>query len=432
MSEEPTAEREQKLNAILAHYLEALSAGESPDIESVIAQHPDFEAELREFESDRRQFGEDADQLWPMTSTLDAAKLADDAKYSPGPLESSFGDYELLAEIARGGMGVVYRARQVSLNRTVALKMILAGQLASETDVQRFRAEAEAAANLDHPGIVPIYEVGAHHDQHFFSMAFVDGQSLAERIHDGPLPADEAASIVHQIAIAVDHAHQQGVIHRDLKSANVVLDETGKPRITDFGLAKRGDGSELTATGQILGTPSYMPPEQAAGKLDQVAETADIYSIGAVLYATLTGRPPFQAANPLVTLSQVLEEEPVPPRLLNPAVPKDLETICLKCLEKEPHRRYPSATELADDLQRYLNEEPVLGSTDRRLRKSRPLAPEEASQRRQDGDHARSGHVAARIGPRRPSALSRVAFGHAQRSDRWRCAQRGTACRVRR
>ena len=271
-----------------------------------------------------------------------------------------FGDYELLEEIARGGMGVVYKARQVSLNRIVALKMILAGQLASEADVQRFRTEAEAAANLDHPGIVPIYEVGVHEDQHYFSMGYVEGQSLADRIHAGPLPADEAAAIVRKVAEAVAYAHRQGVIHRDLKPANVLMDQTGQPRITDFGLAKRvGSDSDLTATGQILGTPSYMPPEQAEGKLNRIKETSDVYSLGAVLYALLTSRPPFQAATPLDTLAQVVEQEPVSPRLLDPGLPKDLETICLKCLEKEPHRRYVTASELADDLRRYLADEPI-------------------------------------------------------------------------
>ena len=246
-----------------------------------------------------------------------------------------FGDYELLAEIARGGMGVVYRARQRSLQRIVALKMIRAGELASEAEIQRFHVEAEAAANLDHPGIVPIYEVGQHAGQHYFSMGYVEGDSLAARVALGPLPPRWAAELVREVAQAVQYAHEQGVIHRDLKPANILLDRTGRPRVTDFGLAKRvASDSNLTLSGQVIGTPSYMPPEQAAGHADQIGPSADVYALGAVLYALLTGRPPFQAATPADTLWQVLEQDPVPLRQLNPAVPRDLETIALKCLEK--------------------------------------------------------------------------------------------------
>lgn len=272
-----------------------------------------------------------------------------------------FGDYELLGEIARGGMGVVYKARQVRLNRTVALKMILAGQFAGEADVQRFQTEAESAAQLDYPGIVPIFEVGEHEGHHFFSMGLVEGDSLAARIADGPLPPAEAAELVRKIAEAIQYAHEKGVVHRDLKPANILIDNDGQPRVTDFGLAKKVKGdSNLTASGQILGTPSYMPPEQAAGRIDQVNESADVYSLGAVLYATLTGRPPFQADNPLDTLMHVLEREPVAPRALNPTLPLDLETICLKCLEKDRRRRYESARSLSAELQRFLNGEPIL------------------------------------------------------------------------
>lgn len=271
------------------------------------------------------------------------------------------GDYELLREIARGGMGVVYKARQVRLNRVVALKMILAGQFASPADVQRFQTEAEAAAQLDHVGIVPVFEVGQHDGHHYFSMGLVEGESLAKRIADGPLPPRTAAEIVLQVAEAIQYAHGKGVIHRDLKPANVLLDKTGQPRVTDFGLAKRIQGdSHLTASGQILGTPSYMPPEQAAGRIDQVSETADVYSLGAILYATLTGRPPFQADNPLDTVMQVIEREPVSPHTLNPAIPLDLETVCLKCLEKDRRKRYGSASDLAEELRRYLNGKPIL------------------------------------------------------------------------
>ncbi len=271
-----------------------------------------------------------------------------------------FGDYELLDEIARGGMGVVYKARQCKLNRTVALKMILTGELASEAAVRRFYAEAEAAARLDHSHIVPVFEVGQHDGCHYFSMGYVEGESLAKRLRSGPLPPQQAAEYVRKIALAVHYAHEKGVVHRDLKPANVLLDGHGEPKVTDFGLAKRIDATDgATATGEVLGTPSYMPPEQAAGKVSELGPTADVYSLGATLYALLTGRPPFQAANVMDTLLQVLECPPPPPQVLNPDVPPDLQTVCMKCLEKAPGQRYASAAELADDLDRWLNGEPV-------------------------------------------------------------------------
>ncbi len=278
----------------------------------------------------------------------------------PAPVRY-FGDYEIIREIARGGMGVVFRARQVSLNRTVALKMILAGQLADDTDVKRFYTEAEAAANLDHPGIVPIFEVGQHAGQHYFSMGFVEGQSLSQRLAEGPLPAREAAELIRRVSEAIEYAHQQGVIHRDLKPANILLDRSGNPRVTDFGLAKKTQGdSGLTGSGQIMGTPSYMPPEQAGGKRGDVGPAADVYALGATLYALVTGRPPFQAATPMDTVLQVISDEPVPPRRLNASIPRDLETICLKCLEKEPVKRYASAASLEEDIRRLLAGEPIL------------------------------------------------------------------------
>lgn len=273
----------------------------------------------------------------------------------------TFGDYELLGEVARGGMGVVYRARQARLNRTVAIKMILAGQFAGEEDVSRFYSEAQAAANLDHPGIVPVYEVGCLDGQHFFSMGYVDGASLSKRVADGPLAAAEAAELTRRVAGAIEYAHSKGIIHRDLKPANVLLDAEGNPRLTDFGLARQlGGDSQLTATGQVLGTPGYMPPEQAEGRTEELDERADIYSLGAILYTLLTGRPPFQAATLVETLRQVSEQPPVAVRQLNPNVPVDLETISHKCLEKDAARRYQSARELAEELQRFLDGEPIL------------------------------------------------------------------------
>lgn len=271
-----------------------------------------------------------------------------------------FGDYELLSPIAKGGMGVVYKARQRKLNRIVAVKMILSGQFADQSDIERFYAEAEAAAGLSHPNIVAIHEVGEVNGQHFFSMDYIEGQSLAALVQENPLPPRRAAELVRTIAEAVQFAHDNGVIHRDLKPANVLLDRRQRPLITDFGLAKQvSSQSQRTMAGSIMGTPSYMPPEQAAGKTDQIGPWSDLYSLGAILYELLTGRPPFRAASPFETIRQVIETEPLSPRLLNPGVPRDLETICLKCLQKERSRRYASAQELADELGRFLRGEPI-------------------------------------------------------------------------
>lgn len=357
-------EYDERLQEILAEYLELTESGSKPDRESFLARYPELADELAAFLDDRdsiekfvapiRDKKKTAVEIEPTIGTEEAAPP------EPGEVVRYFGDYELLEEIARGGMGVVYEARQVSLNRIVALKMILAGQLASEQDVQRFHTEAEAAANLDHPNIVPIYEVGEHEGLHYFSMGFVDGHSLAERLAEGPLPAREAAELTKTLANAVAYAHEQGVIHRDLKPANVLIDRRGEPRITDFGLARReDDDSGMTATGQILGTPSYMPPEQALGKNEEIGPQADVYALGATLYALLTGRPPFQGASIVETLKQLQEQEPVSPRQLNAAVPSDLETICLKCLEKEKERRYVSAADFSEELDRYVNGKPI-------------------------------------------------------------------------
>jgi eukaryotic-like serine/threonine-protein kinase len=273
-----------------------------------------------------------------------------------------FGDYELMAEVASGGMGVVYRARQISLNRIVALKMIRAGQFASPAEVQRFRTEAEAAANLDHPNIVPIYEVGEHEGRHYFSMKLVEGGSLAERISNlnFPVPNREGARLIATLSRAVHHAHQRGVLHRDIKPTNILLDQNGEPHLTDFGLAKLVEsGGDLTQTLAILGTPHYMAPEQAAGRAREVTTAADIYSLGAVLYELLAGRPPFPSESALQVLQHAQHREPESLRKLKPAIDRDLETICLKCLEKEPAHRYGTAESLAEDLDHWLAGEPI-------------------------------------------------------------------------
>jgi WD40 repeat protein/tRNA A-37 threonylcarbamoyl transferase component Bud32 len=345
-----------RLDEIVAAYLRAVERGETPDRDELLARNAGLADELRKFFANHDRVRQPTQPLiGPTVSSSDATIVARLPEHI-----RAFGDYELLEEIARGGMGVVFKARQITLNRIVAVKMILSGQLASPRDVERFHTEAEAAAKLDHPGIVPIYEIGQHHGQHYFSMGFVEGRSLAARVAQGPLPAREAAEIVRAVTQAVQFAHDRGVIHRDLKPGNILLDRQGKPRVTDFGVAKLPESdSELTGTGQVLGTPGYMPPEQAAGKISAVGRSSDVYSLGAILYCLLTGRPPFQAATPVETLLQVQQQEPVPPRRLNPAIPFDLDTIALKCLEREPSHRYPTAAELGVDLRRFLTGEPI-------------------------------------------------------------------------
>jgi serine/threonine protein kinase len=348
-------EREQALAELLTQLTDRAHRGEPVDLEGECRQHPDFARDLRE--------------LWGAVMLANAAgscSVAETIAPSFGssvtllPLPSRFGDYELLEELGRGGMGVVYRAKQLSLQREIAVKMILRGQLASQSDLDRFRSEAEAAAKLDHAGIVPVYEVGDVEGRAYFSMKFIDGVTLAQQLAQGPLPPREAAKLLSAVAKAIHFAHEHGVLHRDLKPSNILLDRAGHPHVTDFGLAKQlTDAASLTRTGAVIGTPAYMAPEQAAGARGEVGPHSDVYSLGVILYHMLTGRPPFQAASPVDVVLMVLEQDPVPPRMLNPKADADLEMIALRCLQKPTDLRYATAAALAADLEAYLHDERI-------------------------------------------------------------------------
>ncbi|HBU36519.1 MAG TPA: serine/threonine protein kinase [Planctomycetaceae bacterium] len=283
-------------------------------------------------------------------------------EFVPGvsSLPAQFGEYELLEEIGRGGMGIVYRAVQKSLQRVVAVKMLLRRDLASQADLLRFRSEAEAAAQLDHPGIVSIFEVGEHQGHPFYSMRYIEGTTLSKRLQAGPIPPREGAQILLRVAEAVQAAHARGVLHRDLKPSNILIDLAGKPHVSDFGLAKRLEGNQtMTHTGAILGTPCYMSPEQAAGSRGDVGPVSDVWSLGAILYQVLVDKPPFQASSPMDTLLAVLEVDPPLPRSINREVNRDLEMIALKTLQKPQDLRYASAADLANDLRAFLASEPI-------------------------------------------------------------------------
>ena len=369
------------LAGLLAELLEQSRSGGTADLEGMLRRHPEHAEELRQLWATMQiaeDFGQVSAASWLGTDISSSLSIA-----PAGEQPRHFGDYQLLEEIGRGGMGVVYQARQISLGRTVALKVVLRGKLASSSDRQRFRAEAESAARLDHPHIVPVYEVGEIDGQPYFTMKHVVGTTLSRKLAEGPLPPREAAELLLPVCRAVAAAHRGGILHRDLKPSNILIDAEGKPHVSDFGLAKRFDvgssdssqGSSLsntgafeepptnpeslTSSGAILGTPSYMPPEQAAGRRGELSPASDVYSLGAILYQCLTGRPPFQAASPVDVVLLVLEQDPVPPRTLNPKADADLEMIALKCLQKPRELRYGDASKLADDLHAYLNNEPI-------------------------------------------------------------------------
>ncbi|CAN5569786.1 serine/threonine-protein kinase [soil metagenome] len=345
---------DELLATLLTDLSNRMRRGEVADIEAVASQHPHLAKELR--------------QLWAVAQYAELARKpaavtprGTITESTPAPLPRDFGEFELLKELGRGGMGVVYQARQKSLGRVVAIKMVREAHLASDDDRARFQAEAEAAARLTHPNIVTVYEVGSAEGQAYFCMEYVEGVTLAERLaKDGPLPPRDAARLLAAIARGVQHAHEQGILHRDLKPSNILLPiPMGEAKVTDFGLAKRiNAANSLTKTGNVVGTPSYMAPEQATGRKD-LTPLADVYSLGAILYEMLTGRPPFQASNPIDTLLLVLEQDAIPPRDLNPNIDRDIEMIALKCLQKPPGLRYGSAKLLANDLEAYLAGERV-------------------------------------------------------------------------
>jgi len=356
---------DERLAGLIAQLTEEMRTRGTANVEIPARAYPELASELR--------------ALWAVAQFAQLVRNVPTPKSGPSAprpaglpaataLPREFGDFVLLEELGRGGMGVVYRARQKSLNRVVALKMVREAHLAAPGDRARFRGEAEAAARLHHPNIVTVFEVGTFDEQAYLSMEYIAGETLSERVHrEGPLNGREAARLLTTVARAVQHAHDHGILHRDLKPSNILLtradpnDSGTQPAalITDFGLAKVKDRDEsLTRTGAVVGTPSYMAPEQAGGRKD-VTTSADVYALGAVLYEMLTARPPFRAAHPVDTMLMVLEQDPIPPRDLVPSVDRDLELVCLKCLQKPIDLRYSSATRLADDLDAYLAGEPM-------------------------------------------------------------------------
>src|SRR5262245_47672865 len=331
---------------------ELLESGGTP--EEACRTCPELLPQLRAGWQRLRALEAEIGALFPPSPVFDGA--------TPPPLPRAdlprIPGYHVQEEVGRGGMGVVYKAWHRRLNRAVAVKMLLAGPYARPEELERFLREAEAVASLRHPNVVQIYDVGDLDGRPYFTMEYVEGGSLAQKLAGTPQPADQAAALVAALAGAIQVAHQSGIVHRDLKPANILLTADGTPKVTDFGLASRLEGGGLTLTGHPVGTPSYAAPEQGRGG-DAIGPATDVYALGAILYELLTGRPPFRAETAAATLQQVVTEDPVPPSRLNPRVPRDLETICLKCLFKEPAHRYASAVALADDLRRFGEGQPI-------------------------------------------------------------------------
>ncbi len=363
-SADPGSPHDERALAALDAYINDLQAGRNADRERLLSEFPHLAGAVRCLEALERLAHSVVANLPETLDDVPHAAASERAPDLPAvPVRQAlgdFGDYELLEELGRGGMGVVYKARQKSLGRLVALKMILPTQLPTEQAVLRFQAEARAAARLRHPNIVAVHEVGEWHGQPYFTMDYVPGCDLSAVSGGQPMDPQAAAWLMAQAAAAVEHLHAHGIVHRDLKPSNILIDDRGCAYITDFGLALAcGGDSQLTQSGMIVGTPSYMAPEQAAGKRQAVGPAADVYSLGAILYELATGRPPFDEPTPLETLVQVLEGEPVAPRVLNRRLPRELELVILRCLEKRPEDRYASAGALAADLERFLRDEPV-------------------------------------------------------------------------
>ena len=345
---------DEKLAMVLAEVTDLAMRGEPVRIETYCDLHPDVARELRQLWA-TAQVAELAGSRTTSFSSSATARSIDVIE-----LPSKFGDYELLEELGRGGMGIVYRARQKSLNRIVAIKMILRGELASEQDRERFESEARSVAKLQHPNIVPVYEIGETNGRAYFCMKYIEGQTLSQKLMSGVLDQRAAAALLAKVSRAIHYAHTQGVLHRDLKPSNILIDQDGEPHVSDFGLAKRiTDASTITKTGAAIGTPSYMAPEQAVGARGTVGPASDVYGLGCILYHTLVGRPPFQAATAVDTLLMVLDQEPIPPRMLSRNVDRSLEMIALKCLQKPIDLRYDSAESLARDLEAFLKDEPM-------------------------------------------------------------------------
>ena len=358
LDDEPASDEELRLAQLVTDLTDRIQRGEAVDLNAVCRAHPDLAEALT--------------AVWGTVVVTNAVGSHEasqirsngssnaDATGWRMPLPCVLGDYELLEEIGRGGMGVVYRAKQLSLGREVAIKMILRDRLASELERQRFFAEARATAQLQHPNIVPVYDVGEIDGRPYFAMQYLQGKTLLELINANQLEEREAVRYLLEVTGAVQCAHASGILHRDIKPSNILIDSTGHARLTDFGLAKQSDVAEsLTRTGVVLGTPTYMSPEQASGRMGEIGPASDVYSLGSVLYHALTGRPPFSAKSTMDVLLQVLEQDPPNPRVIQPKIDRDLEMIVVRCLQKPPDLRYASAAALGEDLSAYLNDEPI-------------------------------------------------------------------------